>query len=148
MAKLQISDQQREINARKEKGKLLFETLPPAKKSEFDRILQSVGLKRADMPDIFGHLTAMASTVKERADPGSFHEGNDHTVNVFKVPAGADTVKIGRMLAKIDSEMDISAMVDSAQFFPAPNSTYKQIKLHSVVSHFSLDCVRFLQLSQ
>ena len=72
VAQLQISDQQREINARTAQGKLLYDALSPAKKIELDRILQSVDLKRADIPEIFGHLT-VTSTVKERGKPGIYH---------------------------------------------------------------------------
>jgi hypothetical protein len=53
-------------------------------------------------------------------------------VDVQNVPAGVDTVILGTMLRKVDPAMEISAIVDSAQFYPIANSTYQQIKLHSV----------------
>ena len=111
-----ISDQQREINARTAQGKLLYDTLSPAKKIELDRILQSsADLKRVDIPEIFGHLTE-ASMVKERGEPGIYHEGNEYTLDVQNVPAGVDTVILGTMLRKVDPHtvVDLEADVSSA----------------------------------
>jgi hypothetical protein len=129
----QISDQQREINARTEKGKFILDALTPAKRLAVDKILKSIDLKTSCAPEIVGELVNDASRVKERGDPG-FLADIPCTVDIYNVPKQVETFQLGKLLSKIDPEMDIAALVSSTQFYPpTPQSPdVQQIRLHDV----------------
>jgi hypothetical protein len=80
-----------------------------------------------------------AAQVKSRAD-SSFVEGVSYVVEIYNVPAACDTPTLNKILNKIDPNLDVSAITDSAQFFsplatPDDKGTVtvtRNIKLHAV----------------